>query len=567
MSDNVIQVRAAQITTSHLILYKTDGLTCEIPQGDERIMPIIKLITPIVTAGGIALVDLGDEATSQAEEQRARYAEYESKSPLMRFFRVAKDVLFGTGKTVTEIPPMEIMPPDPDENQRLLKAVQVIMDNAIPTSNPQFSDEGTLDVNSKDTIIGVVTDTDGKKTVIPGVQALRNQIDHAAKLGSTKAVDAFMSRIAPVMKDRGHSVDDLLNFMQRGDLPIAEDGCIIVYKTLKKHHTNAELFTDVHTGLVPQRVGSYVFVDPSMVDPNRRNECSNGLHIARRGYIRGFNSDAIFLAKVKPEEVIAVPERDADKMRCCGYHLIFQLNDAEYKRIKEDKSFTDNKESRTLLGRAIAGDHPPVNQLVEIRGHGGTDIVVTDLINGEVPVIPKVKVKPVAAIKLDGEEPETPVLNADPVDPTKVLKTVMKAKEKVATNQRQDTAKAMAKAVYEAKMGTAAEVKAAADLIAFKRAAKVSWDKLGLASSIGLSLQDIVDRGVTVVETKPITSTEGKPPTRAEQAEALFQAYHKSRSQKDALALLAFKKAAKVGWDKLGLGLMIDPDQLKRDSE
>lgn len=528
MSENLIQVRGAVIDTAHLTLYKTDGTKVSIPQGDVRIAPITKQIIPIIKLGQIATVDLGDDPTSQPIDLTPKYAEFEKQSKWTKFFRVAKAVVFGTKEAEAPagelVPPCEIMPPTVHgsipvkilvddvgvaETMKIVNAVDEIMKHATPASDSKFTDEGTHEVNSVDTVIAVHTnEKTGARTVIPGVQDLRKQIDHAAKLGSTKAVDAFLSRLAPVVSQRRHSVDDLLNFMKKNDLPIAEDGCVIGYKALDHHPKQDGYYVDKHSRKVPQRIGSFVFMKPELVDPNRRNECSNGLHVARRAYMRGFGGDACFLIKIKPEDVIAVPEYDANKMRVCGYHLIFQLSEADHKLITEDKNFTGTKEGRTLLGRAIAGDHPPIDQLVEIRGPMGGDVLVTDLKPGlaapdPLPItLPPVTVKPVAAIKLDGDAEVGPVLDGPVLVPAAVAKTIAVVKAKVVVSQRQATAQAMFEKVAKAKPGSQTQFGAARALIDFKRAAKVGWDKLGMTNEAGEDLQRIVNP-VAAVKTAP----------------------------------------------------------------
>src|SRR5690606_843747 len=131
------------------------------------------------------------------------------------------------------------------------------------------------------------------------------------------------------------------------------------------------------TRRVKQRIGSFVHMDENLVDPNRRNECSNGLHVARRGYVGNFNGDAIVLAKVRPEDVIAVPEYDANKMRVCGYHIVAELTPAQYEAINQNRPITDAAGGGELLAKVIAGDHIGIIEKVKITEHMGNGVVVT----------------------------------------------------------------------------------------------------------------------------------------------------------------------------------------------
>ena len=69
-------------------------------------------------------------------------------------------------------------------------------------------------------------------------------------------VQAFLARCAQFIDNRQHSVDDLMRFLERGDLPLADDGSIIAYKMLRRKNGSEDIFVDCHSGNIPQRVGS-----------------------------------------------------------------------------------------------------------------------------------------------------------------------------------------------------------------------------------------------------------------------------------------------------------------------
>jgi hypothetical protein len=163
---------------------------------------------------------------------------------------------------------------------------------------------------------------------------------------------------------------------------------------------------DCHTGRVAQRVGSKVQMADNMVDPDRRKECSNGLHIARRSYLRGFGGDAIVLVKIEPEDVIAVPEYDNSKMRVCAYHIIADVTDLAFSTLKSNKPMTEEPSLAKLLGEVLAGKHAPVSEFVTIRGQNGTDIEVTSANPESRSAQKDVKAKPVYA--LDDEQNNGP---------------------------------------------------------------------------------------------------------------------------------------------------------------
>jgi hypothetical protein len=359
-----------------------------------------------------------------------------------------------------------------DDIKRNRDAIQEILSNAVPSSDPKFSEQ-LSDTGQDHTVVAVVKDQ-----IIPDVDKMQGHITRAGKT-DPKGMNTFMVRLSEVVKDRAHSVQDLMRFMERGDLPIADDGTIVIYKVLKKKNGR---YVDCHTGRISQFIGSYVHMDPKLVDRNRSTECSNGLHVARRGYLGSFNGDVCVIAKVQPEDVITVPSYDPNKMRVCGYHILFELDDASYQKLKSNRPFTDNEKAQILLGRAISGDHPPPRENVTITEHHGCGVVITPR---DPPMEPRREqlVTKVEALADD----ETSI--APPVVPTEVAKAVEAVQVPEATPEpvltppvgnRQAEARKLYNAFVEAKADSPEELSAAQALNRFKRSKKVSWISLGI---------------------------------------------------------------------------------------
>lgn len=223
----------------------------------------------------------------------------------------------------------------------------------------------------QETLVAIV---DGKE--IPGMEKLEKQIEYAA-FKDAKGLQRFLERLSKVIDKRGHSVQELLNFIERADLPIADDGTIVGYKILCFSADSRDVFVDPHTRKVHQRVGSRVSMVESLVDPSRRVQCSSGLHVARRGYIGGFRYDLITLIKVAPEDVIAVPYNDPDKMRAAAYHIVARVPQEGYDLLLRNKPMTTHEPSAKILANVIAGDHIEVIEDVVIGGARGTNVVTT----------------------------------------------------------------------------------------------------------------------------------------------------------------------------------------------
>lgn len=463
---NIIKIVAAVVDTAQVTFYKQDGSTLIIPQGDPRLAVIVRQITPVCARGEVAEIDMD----AFPDESARTFIDYEERSGgVIKFLRIAKNKLasfFGS------IPP-EIEPVAEQEvglvpvmTNQLMQAIEEIAAHAKPVS--AGIDRAALEADDE-TVVAVMGNT-----VIPDVHKLETQFKRSNEQENTVGMQRFMERVATVAGRRSHSVQDLMRFMQRGDLPVAEDGCIVIYKILRKRTLPAHkdfTYVDVHSGNVPQRVGAYVHMDESLVDMNRNNECSNGLHVARRGYLGGFSGDVVTICKVRPEDVIAVPTYDANKMRVCGYHIISELSQGDYATLCANKPLTST-EGLNLLAQALSGSHPAADTEVKITAQKGGGIIVTELKSKteEVKVLPEV-----APTVL---ETEVPVYVAEKVDVHTVSDEVT---EVITTGKgRAEQAKELLgqwkRASGQNKLNWAKELRD------FKRSKKVGWDKLGITA-------------------------------------------------------------------------------------
>jgi hypothetical protein len=314
-------------------LYLDGASPITLPTSRFRTQAIIDEITPVLALRKIAEVDLDKYTIESAIEKKS--------NGLMRFMKVA-------GSKLTAL----------FSRQNVNEAA----------SEPSY--EYHVDL-PEETTVAVV---DGKE--IPGVEFLEKHMEHAVSTDNIVGLQRFMERIAAVVDARGHTVQELLRFMEKGDLPIADDGSIIAYKILKYDPEHKERFVDCHSKKVSQTVGSRVSMDAKLVDPSRRVECSSGLHIARRGYIRSFSGELVVLVKIAPEDVIAVPRNEPNKMRCCAYHIVAQLDDAAYDLLRKDESMTTNEKAARILANVIKGNHVGVTEHVVIHGAKGDGVVI-----------------------------------------------------------------------------------------------------------------------------------------------------------------------------------------------
>lgn len=548
------RIIAVVVDTTLLTLYRENGSTIEIPQGDPRVRSIIDAVLPIVEKGGVAEVDM---------ELPNAYKDFEEKSSgLVRFFRAAK-------QTVAKIfsDPVGFLPegahgpvPLPPKISEAAKAVDEILSNAQPVSHPDYKESETTDEHEMVAVVG----TGVAARVVPEVDKIKEQFAYAAKGNSTKGMDNFMRRISAVIDQRQHSVQDLLKFLQHGDLPIADDGSIIAYKRL---YSNNGRYVDPHTKKVSQTVGSYVCLDESMVDLSRRNECSNGLHIGGRAYMGSFSGDVMMMCKIDPEDVMVVPHGDPNKVRVKGYHIVAKLNQKAFSYICNRQPATQDPETARLLTQVIKGDH--INRIEEVRigGSYGTNVKITSFEKGQAPVI---------SGKAEHSALDDPSTAVGKVDPKQVDQQVAEAIARKAPS-RTDKARELwnvMQASNNAQLAGAAQA-----LLDFKKGAKVSWDALGIDDAMvaTITTNAVVKAAPVSAEVKPAPSQTAsvdkimaagtKQTVQTGRNEQIRRAMDTLNSEgkvsvadriSAARELLAIRKAAKKSWESMGFSELSD---------
>lgn len=386
MTDKVTIIGAIASRES-VVLYMQDGSSRALPADAWKTRKLVDVITPSIARHEPVTVDLDAYSAKKVVEAH-------SKGRLRFFVRKVKE-FFG-----------------------------------VEDGQDEASLPGRFD--GEETIIGSI---DGKE--IPGLEKIIPQIEHAASSqeNSTGFI-TFMQRISYVINKRSHEIQDLLEFMRKGDLPIADDGSIVAYKRLFSRPDN--WFVDPHTQKVHQRPGSYVSMNPDMVDSSRRTECSTGLHIGRRDYMKGFRGDVIMLVKIAPENVIAVPQGEASKIRAAGYHIIAKVPDAGFALLNQDRPMTRDNACAELLDDVLRGRHGPIRETVLINGALGTNVTIT----------------PVRPPRLDDKRPEEPFSGQGKTKArTSKAKPRVKAQALEPTSNRKIDVKSVNEKAVEARSG------------------------------------------------------------------------------------------------------------------
>src|ERR1035437_5572159 len=119
--------------------------------------------------------------------------------------------------------------------------------------------------------------------------------------------DPLMNFIAKLYSNPSKvAVDELYLFIEANELPITEDGDFIAYKIVQDD------YLDIYSKTMDNSVGSTLSVPRHMVDTNRNNTCSYGLHFCSKEYLQHYGSsargnDRCVLVKINPADVVSIP--------------------------------------------------------------------------------------------------------------------------------------------------------------------------------------------------------------------------------------------------------------------
>lgn len=232
---------------------------------------------------------------------------------------------------------------------------------------------------------------------VNNVEKMAKVIDNEIKNKQPKGVMNLISRLGNM---DSNLVQNLLNFLERADLPIADNGDIIAYKALNR---SKDHYVDIFSGKVKQRVGTRVYMPRDCVDSDGSCGCSVGLHIAARSYLSNFGGNVITLVRIKPEDVVSVPNEDVTKMRVCSYQILAELPTEGYELIKKNKPITTNTECQLLLQKALSEECPSPDCEVFLRKGDSSDIQVYFNNPETAPKITETA-RPVKSIKATDEE-------------------------------------------------------------------------------------------------------------------------------------------------------------------
>lgn len=123
------------------------------------------------------------------------------------------------------------------------------------------------------------------------------------------------------------AINELYGFMEVCTLPITDDGHFLAYKMIKND------YRDKYTGAMDNSVGATVTMARNLVNDNRNETCSRGLHFCSLEYVEkgcygsGVNgSDRLVVLKINPRDVVSIPtDYNNSKGRACEYTVLREI--------------------------------------------------------------------------------------------------------------------------------------------------------------------------------------------------------------------------------------------------
>ena len=136
------------------------------------------------------------------------------------------------------------------------------------------------------------------------------------------------------------AVDELYGFLEKNSLPITPDGHFLAYKRVRGD------YKDCHTGTMDNSVGSVVEMERNMVDDNRDNTCSAGLHFCSHSYLQSFSGERTVIVKIDPADVVSIPsDYNNAKGRTCRYEVVGEVAQSPDDKVEFNKPVQRNANS------------------------------------------------------------------------------------------------------------------------------------------------------------------------------------------------------------------------------
>lgn len=138
-------------------------------------------------------------------------------------------------------------------------------------------------------------------------------------------VNKYVFFLEDALRNDKNSYNEMWDFIKHNDIKIHDNGAIIGYKKVTVG-ADGKLY-DSYTHTVPNDPGTLVQMPRHLVNDNKSETCSYGLHVGSIEYVRNFSGNQIVKVLVAPAMVVSVPtDYNGQKMRCAEYFVLETLD-------------------------------------------------------------------------------------------------------------------------------------------------------------------------------------------------------------------------------------------------
>lgn len=133
------------------------------------------------------------------------------------------------------------------------------------------------------------------------------------------------------------AIMELYQFLENGNLPISKDGHFYAYKKVNNN------FKDIYSNTFDNSIGSIPTMERNMVNDNRYETCSTGLHFCSYNYLESYasndkNSCKVVVVKVNPKDVVSIPiDYNFSKARTCRYEVVKDITKSYFKSLNKSR--------------------------------------------------------------------------------------------------------------------------------------------------------------------------------------------------------------------------------------
>lgn len=184
-----------------------------------------------------------------------------------------------------------------------------------------------------------------------------------------KFVDNLYSNVSVNVRNQLFGWLNYQNLNGQG-FTITDDGCLIGYKGCSGSVDNPlSVFSGPAVvdgvpmnGNVPNRPGSVIEINRSLVMDDPSVGCASGLHVGTYNYAKKWARGVLLTVKFNPRDVVSVPtECEAQKVRVCRYEVL-EVTEVEY---TETTWGDGNYEDEDVDYDFTSGDEISVNEIQE----------------------------------------------------------------------------------------------------------------------------------------------------------------------------------------------------------